>query len=54
MPGTGNRSHLVPPNGSGAPDRSRTRDILITSETLYQLSYRGVDRAVFIAGQRPS
>jgi hypothetical protein len=26
----------------GAGDRSRTRDILITSEALYQLSYTGV------------
>lgn len=28
----------------GAGDRSRTRDILITSEALYQLSYTGIGR----------
>ena len=34
-----------PGRGGGAPDRSRTDDILITSEALYQLSYGGVQRA---------
>jgi hypothetical protein len=28
---------------AGARDRSRTRDILITSEALYQLSYSGIN-----------
>ncbi len=28
-------------NNNGARDRNRTRDILITSEVLYQLSYSG-------------
>lgn len=27
--------------GTGAPERNRTLDLLITSELLYQLSYRG-------------
>ncbi len=32
---------VSPGLGMGAGDRSRTRDILITSEALYQLSYTG-------------
>ncbi len=27
----------------GSPARTRTTDILINSQTLYQLSYRGID-----------
>lgn len=34
-------NHLLRWSPRGAGDRSRTRDILITSEALYQLSYTG-------------
>ena len=30
---------------SGAPTRTRTADLLITNQLLYQLSYRGIKRA---------
>ena len=29
---------------NGSPTRTRTTDILINSQTLYQLSYRGIVR----------
>ena len=29
--------------GNGAPTRTRTADLLITNQLLYQLSYRGID-----------
>jgi len=29
----------------GSPTRTRTRDQLINSQSLYQLSYRGIDRS---------
>ncbi len=35
---------------TGAGDRSRTCDILITSEALYQLSYTGIVRAATRTG----
>ncbi len=38
---TVNRNKLKRQTKYGAGDRSRTRDILITSEALYQLSYSG-------------
>jgi hypothetical protein len=31
------------PWSSGAVTRSRTRDLLITSQLLYQLSYNGIE-----------
>ena len=34
-------------NYGGASSRNRTRDIFITNETLYQLSYWGVTRAIY-------
>jgi len=35
----------------GAGDRSRTRDILLTREALYQLSYTGMRRTSYAEGQ---
>ena len=32
----------LPLQGNGAGDRSRTHDLLITSQLLYQLSYTGI------------
>jgi hypothetical protein len=39
-PRNGQKGHSV----SGAGDRSRTYDLLITNELLYQLSYTGTGR----------
>ncbi len=39
-------SHFATPpllNKNGAGDRSRTHDLLITSQLLYQLSYTGIN-----------
>ncbi len=32
--------------GNGAPTRTRTADLLITNQLLYQLSYKGTARAL--------
>jgi hypothetical protein len=32
--------------GSGAPTRTRTADLLITNQLLYQLSYRGTEMVI--------
>ena len=32
---------------NGAPTRTRTADLLITNQLLYQLSYRGTGEATF-------
>ena len=34
--------HFCEPSNRGAGTRSRTRDLLITSQLLYQLSYTGI------------
>ena len=38
----------------GAGTRSRTRDLLITSQLLYQLSYRGMARILLIQKEKSS
>ncbi len=36
---------------AGADTKSRTRDLLITNQLLYQLSYAGVGAIIEIAGE---
>ena len=39
------------PLQDGAGDRSRTHDLLITSQLLYQLSYTGILEKTYMVGQ---